>query len=399
MNKIITRIIEKHELSLMGKSITEELADHERFLTRETVDYMYSQLNNPETRKAFIDRIRKYHTMSEYTSDKVTSMMYEYLRYLPPEMAKNFAREFYQKEIRNKVYTNMDHSDEELASDNIINTEKWYDLAMEAGNPDSSVGLFGAYSDGDFSDEVESEDIFNVLLNGNTLSKGAKIVLIVNLLFGTGPGMRAKGGDDPDVNYSMNSGLDLKQVMKTLPPEYDEVEDKIKDLYDLGVAKNVISPKFILSGDYVNGSFVPGLLGSKGRESAQRELINKITDLSDELGLNLSSIFGESYTNDVEKSDEKTKDKMFLIWLNRFLSGDKLSGSQLITVIVRAVASNKEHETNLSKKSKRFKFDSVARIAREYLKLVKRGSEESISEVQAMVLAPVLAWKLKDKKL
>ena len=66
---------------------------------------------------------------------------------------------------------------------------------------------------------------------------------------------------------------------------------------------------------------------------------------------------------------------------------------------MRAVASNLNRETQLSKKSKRFKFDGVARIAREYLKLMKRGSDENVSEVQAMVLAPVLSWKLKDKKL
>lgn len=402
MNRIVSRICEKHKMSLAGIAVQEALADHERYLTTEVIEYMYAQLEDPATRKSFLDRVRKYHTMSELTSDKVTALMYEYLRYLPPEMAKNFAREFYQKEVRNKVYDNLDSNDEDEASDGLVNTNKWYDVALEAGNPDSDIGMFAAYSDGDFEEDLESEDIFNVLLNGNILSRDAKILLITNLMFGTGPGMRAKGGEDETRNLSMDSGLDLKQILKTLPPEYKVVEDKIKELQDKGFKLNRITPKAVLSGDFNddenNKIFVTGLLG-KNRPAAQKELIEKVTDLADELGLNTGAIFGESFTDDVEKGDEKTKDKMFLIWLDRLLSGGKLSGSQLITVIVRAVASNLNRETQLSKKSKRFKFDGVARIAREYLKLMKRGSDENVSEVQAMVLAPVLSWKLKDKKL
>lgn len=407
MNRIVNRIIEKHELSKVGMIVSEALADHDRYLNQQVINYMYQQLNDPATRKAFLDRVKKYHSMSEYASDKVTSMMYEYLRYLPPEMAKNFAREFYQKEIRNGVYDNQDHDED--GNDDIVNANKWYDLAMEAGNPESSIGMFAAYSDGDFQDDLESEDIFNVLLNGNTLSREAKILLIVNLMFGTGPGMRTRArGDEEDA--TLGDGVDLRQILRKLPPEYIEVENKIKELKNLGFPNNKITPKSILEGDW-NGNWVkelgdkgrdgqtfsPGLLGSK-KKIAQKELIDKVTDLADELGLNLAGIFGESFTDDVEKG-AKSKDKMFLIWLSNFLSGSKVSGSQIITIIVRAVASNLEHQTELSKKSKRFKFDSISRISREYLKLIKKGGEEHLAEVFAMVLAPVLRWKLKDRKL
>ena len=396
-NRTVESILNDMNAEEAGYTFQEALADHERYLNQDVIDYMYNQLNDPNTRQAFLNRVRKYHNMSNMANDKVTQMTYEYLRYLPPEMAKNFAREFYQKEIRSGTHNEWEPAADEVDS-SIINRNKWYDIDYGAGNPESSMGIFGAYSRGEMDEELESEDIFDVLLNGNHLSRNAKILLIVNLMFGTGPGMRSRASNtDEDDESQYDGGLDVKQVLSKVPPEYKEVEDKIKELSKLGFSKNRITPKVILSGDYLGDKFYTGLLGTKGKVPAQKELIDKVSELADDLGLDVGAIFGESYSQDVEQANEVTKDKMFLIWLQRFLSGEKLLGSQLITVLVRAVASNLEHETKLSKVSKRFKFDSIARITREYLKLIKRGGEDNISEVQAMVLAPVLRWKLKNK--
>ena len=42
----------------------ESLADNDRYITPEVIEYMYKQLESPEERKAFTARIKKYSSMA-----------------------------------------------------------------------------------------------------------------------------------------------------------------------------------------------------------------------------------------------------------------------------------------------------------------------------------------------
>lgn len=367
----------------------EALADNDRYITPEVIEYMYKQLESPEERKAFISRIKKYSSMASNCSDRQTALMYEYLRFLPPEAAKNFAREFYQKETRSGTFSNMDNIE---GDEGELPTNKFYDVDTEVGNIWSGVGVFNSVvNSGNLDKEIETESIFDLLFNGTLLGRAEKIVLITNLMFGVGPGMRSRKG-------TSRVGLDLRQVLTKTPPELKEVENRIKFLVSNGWDEEDITAEDIISGSTVDGKFNAGLIGSKAKAKAQAKIIEVVTELAEETGLDVGTmILGESS----DKDNDKIADKKFLAALDKLMAGDKIAGSDLITLLVRAIYSNLKIPTKFSQHNPLFKKygNNIKSLVRKYLEMAKLGGDYNWSEIQAMVLAPVLRYKLKDKNI
>jgi len=215
------------------------------------------------------------------------------------------------------------------------------------------------------------------------LDKQDRIVLVIHLLLGTGPNLRAKSGD------SDSRGIDLRAVMNKVPDELGVVEDQIRKLIRFGVTSDEITRDKILFGVKKDGGGtapqVTPLMSSKRKDIAITNIKNaatklfKIEDINQIKKFLLSESISEASGKDSDRAIKAIGD---------YLGGDSVEMDDLIVAIVYAVGLNIQFKTRLSK-SKLFGASQQV-VANKYIELAKTGKEADIMKVQDLFLAPVI---------
>lgn len=363
LSMVISRITHSHDVS-------EALHDITKYFDEKMINYMNDNLNDPSRRAGYLRAVKHYQKLAANTKDPRDALYFEYRAYLPETQAWILAREFYQREIRSGTGSDVAIG-EEGEEYSIVDS-------IGYGNVFAGKGMFNSLGvDMSPQKHYEIDDLLSKLFNSRYFEAADRIVLVVYLMLGTGPGMRAKANSD-------RSGLDLETLMDNPPKELFIVEDQIEKLLKFGIEPDAITGEKILQGanknDAENGTVkVSPLVGTNRVQVAKANISKAMIELmgTDDM----------SQIKNVLLSESKNPSEI-MTTMHSYLAGDSVEVGKLISLIVFAVNSNIKHKTRLSK-SKRFT-GSVKSIASSYLELAKSKTEEGVMLVQNMIMAPVL---------
>lgn len=385
-------------------NINEALHDIEKYMDDQMIQYMNDNLTDPKRRAQYLKAIKHYDQLAKNAASPVDALYYEYRMYLSHEGALNLAREFYQKEIRSNTYSStvegmMDEEGQTLDQISMVDPSK--EVIMDKG-------MFADFSskDNDPSKILVRQDLFSKVLNNPKLVQNDRIVLIVNLLFGYGPGLRNVGHE--------RDGIYLEELMNDVPKEYKMVKDQIKELQKFGIPDNEINAEKVLYGawkadDTESGLKLPGILkgGRNERTKATERIQRAVKDLfgSEEMKVIKSVMLVDKWTpvseamkliskaTNYQPVNEAASNLMTI--LDRVMRGKSVTSGEMIKLIVQGVAQNLERRTELSK-SALFK-KPFKELCKFYLQLAKSNDEADQVSVQVMLMAPAFDKMVKAK--
>lgn len=362
----------------------EALGDLDKYMDLTMINYMNDNLNDPARRSGFLKAMKRFADLAASEKDPVKSLYYEYRMYLPSTQAMILAREFYQKELRSGTYQDVSLDDENGESTSLIDS-------LEYGNPWADKGMFASLTKNSRTParSYELDDFLTKLFKSPKMDRLDRIVLILHLFLGTGPSLRARGSGS-------SSGLDLETVMNNPPAELQEIKDMIKKLLEFGINPKDLNRDTILAGakkgDAPDAPQIVGFMSNTRKDKAIKNIQAAIRDLTglndmDELRklLLAESLAGFDIRNGKPINEASKNDVVNNIL--KYLKGERLKQSELISVIVNAVDLNIKARTELSK-SREFS-GSIKDIARRYLNMAKAGGQKNIYAVQDMLMAPV----------
>lgn len=395
-------IIHKINESGFSKADEEELTGYTKrlvqFYNQDTVDYVNSQLNNPETREKFMKRIADNYFKAKDTNDPWLKVYYESRAILSEEQAIILANEYFQKDRRNKTFTMTDqfgNDAENLANDRASSSEM-VDMSMDYGAATGSTSVFlPAYIQLKKSDPArrfEISELFNYILNHEDFEVNGKkiymthedrIVIMARLILGVP--FKSKAGS---VKNSINArSIDVATFMdkNQIPDEYYEVQAQIRRLNEADVSDENIKLNDILFG----GTFT----NDQGKNIVINPLIrnkNAPSESTKKFQLVMAELAGAAVDDMKKIKDfyyvlgESADSNNIVSTIRTILTGGKVRRSDLIRAIVYGVYVNIEDKTSLSK-SKLFK-GTLKEISSMYLKLADQNSPL----VADLFLAPAL---------
>lgn len=388
-----------------AKSIQEALFDIEKYIDPKVIEYLREfEKNDPEGLRRTLKRYAQ--NMNRDFDDPREAEYYYWRMLLPHQQATILSKEFYQKEYRNRVdsvdFHAQDSDSGQGADSSGEESGEYFAYSPEgySGNL-SAMGVFANLSAPTNPEELtEIDDFFTKLFQSPLLNRYDKIVLCVYLLLGSGPGMRTRRGSDPN-------GLDLEALMSQPPEEYYDVIEQINKLLKFGLDPEDINKEKILFGYKKEGGenapHIKGLMGKKPADAANVNIQNALKKLAgtddleqikmDLLGNHTTYMGNVAWKNTSESKDiSEADDKVDIAALvAKYISGQVVTGEELMTVLTYAAQANISKGTELSKS---FSSKDPAVVAKEYFDLEANGNERDSLIVQSMVLAPAIEDKV-----
>lgn len=378
-------------MAIVIKEFAESLADNTRYIDQDTIEYAVR--NAKEAKKAGVEsQMEKFARLAARESDAYLKLYYEYRMLLSPTAAENFAREFFQQARRQGV-TSLDFELADGAEDSQLNYSTPY------GNEYSDMGIFatvGRSKEAEPGRALELQDLLTKLINHPKLSRNGKIVLITRILTGG----KAWGGKG--LSISKAPGLDIKDIVTKVPPEYDVVLDQLVKLRRFGLTDDEVTTNTILRGYSKGDAKIPPLVSRDSIGKATKEGEDVMYELTGQteiaglkkflLGMNESLNKMADHASSVlsafeEGSAELRADTLMRV-LKAVLRGGRVSTRNMIKAIVFAVAENMRLQTPLAK-SRLFR-GSAREVAKTFMQLSKSRNEEDIMMLQNLFLAPAL---------
>jgi hypothetical protein len=362
-------------------TIEEALGDITRYLDEQTIAHLIADQKQADQR-GVMSQYQRFSRMAEQEPDARKKIYYEFRALLPEDLARKLAMEYYQKEIRNGVYSldsMMDSPDGEGEMESsALNIKGSY------GNPNITKGMFETMLNKGMDTperRLEVSDLFEKLIDN--LGRAARIILITRLVTGASTGkIRQKEG-------SPMFGLDLTQIVRKIPAEYNLVMNQIKALEK----ETLVKPEHITSTLIFNGT--TKMVGNDERKVERIIGKREITSGNEELQKALMKLSGASDLKelvaflDVRESKDDVPAGAMLKAIEAILSGGKVELSTLIRVIVMAVSANIKGATDLSL-SKAWSGRPLKEIARSYLNMAKIARTElDWMPLQDLIMAPV----------
>lgn len=390
-------MIEETNVGGARANIDEALANPERYITVDFIEYAMKDI-------MMNGKNSQYHNMFlayKRTSDQNMKDYYAYCMMMPPEYARNYVREFVQKEIRNHVGSIEDLNNEmedgstSLTFDDVYKPSAAVDKGMF-----TDLHLHDAHSNPESI--VTLQDFFSKFINHPLLSRNARIVLIARMMVGD------SGGKKRINNYP----IPLNEFVQDLPPEYAAVTKQYEHILKQGVPADEITSKMLWNGFQHTddsgraiasaGALVPrSKLSSVASEAAEviRKLSNGQADAkisADGESWDLTEVYRWINQRNVwESKSSLDMNKAIAIAKSLIGSRGRFKNSELISFLVILVHMNRIHNTSLSR---RWSNLSLLEIAKQYMKLAKSTQVRDREQVLSLFVAAMKTnRKLKAK--